>query len=309
MRNQTLAGIVMVLFAATLWGTTGTAQSIGSTGLPAHWVGALRLVFAAFFFAAFLWVERWRSRADAAPLHQAWRARMPWVLLGGLGMAAYNLSFFAGVKASSVAVGTAIALGSGPIWAGLLSLVFLRRAPSRAWWTGTLLAIAGGCWMVLGSAAQLRMSGTGVALCLVAGLSYAAYALASTRLVEQRVPAAAVTCSIFGCAALMATPLAWWATGAPATTPQGWGVVLYLGIAATGVAYLLFTHALQRIRTDTAVSLSLAEPLVAFGLAVLVVGERPPVAAYAGLLLVLLGLVLVMRAEMRPGVGASAGQG
>ncbi len=302
--SQRLAGIAMVLGAAALWGTTGTAQSLGQTGLPAHWVGALRLVFSALFFAVFLLVDRARAGASSAPQGGL---RLPWVLLGGGGMAAYNLSFFAGVQASSVAVGTAIALGSGPIWAGLLSLLFLRRAPSRAWWAGTLLAIAGGCWMVLGSAAQLRISASGVLLCLAAGLSYAVYALASTRLVEQRVPAAAVTCSIFGCAALMATPLAWWATGAPSTGLRGWAVVLYLGIAATGVAYLLFTHALQRIRTDTAVSLSLAEPLVAFGLAVLVVGERPPPAAYGGLLLVLLGLVLVMRAEMRATVVARPG--
>jgi len=56
-------------------------------------------------------------------------------------MAACNLSFFAGVKASSVAVGTAIAPGSGPIWAGLLELVLLRRSPTGAWWLGTLLAV------------------------------------------------------------------------------------------------------------------------------------------------------------------------
>ena len=34
----------MVLLAAMLWGTTGTAQTLAPAGLPAHWVGALRLL-------------------------------------------------------------------------------------------------------------------------------------------------------------------------------------------------------------------------------------------------------------------------
>jgi DME family drug/metabolite transporter len=51
-------------------------------------------------------------------------------------MAAYNLAFFAGVRATGVAVGTAVALGSGPIWAGLLQALGGQRPPLR-WWVGT----------------------------------------------------------------------------------------------------------------------------------------------------------------------------
>jgi DME family drug/metabolite transporter len=43
MKNQSLAGTAMVLLAAMLWGTTGTAQSLAPAQLPAQWVGALRL--------------------------------------------------------------------------------------------------------------------------------------------------------------------------------------------------------------------------------------------------------------------------
>jgi DME family drug/metabolite transporter len=213
-------------------------------------------------------------------------------------MAAYNLTFFAGVKASSVAVGTAIALGSGPIWAGLLQVVAMRRSPAGAWWLGTVLAVAGGSWMVIGSAEQLHITAWGVGLCLVSGLSYAAYTLISKRMVTDT-PAAIVTLCIFGCAALFAITRGdgavrsdpgllraagrWWCTWA--WWPR--------------VAYLLFTHALTRISGTTAVSMCLAEPLTAFGLAIAVIGERPPAAAFAGLALVMLGLALVVRAELR----------
>ncbi len=284
----------MVLLAAMLWGTTGTAQTLVPAGLPAHWVGALRLLVSSAFFWAYV-VLGLRGQPLGVRLG---RVPWSWVLLAGASMAAYNLTFFAGVKASSVAIGTAIALGSGPIWAGLLQLVLMRRSPAAVWWLGTLLAVAGGSLMVLGSAGQLRTSMAGVGLCLVAGLSYAVYTLISKRLVEQT-PASIVTLCIFSCAALIAAPAAWAVSGLPVTSVQGWWIVVYLGVAATGIAYLLFTHALSRISGTTAVSMCLVEPLTAFCLAILVIGERPAAAAFAGLALVMLGLALVVRAELR----------
>ena len=283
--------MLMVLLAAMLWGTTGTAQALSPAGLPAHWVGSLRLVFSSLFFATYL-------GATAGTAIRVVRLPWRWLLLAGCSMAAYNLTFFAGIKASSVAVGTAIALGSGPIWAGFLQLAVLRRSPPGAWWVGTLLAIAGGCLMVLGSAQVLPASAWGVGLCLAAGLSYAVYAMVSQRVVAD-VPAPVVTLCVFSSAAALALPVAWYLSGPPDTGMGGWLMVVYLGVIATGVAYLLFTFALGRVSGSTAVSMCLMEPLTAFCLAVLVLGERPPAAAYAGLGLVMLGLALVVRAELR----------
>jgi DME family drug/metabolite transporter len=294
MNNASLLGVGMVLAAAVLWGTTGTAQSLAPAGLPAHWVGALRLAAAAVFFAAFVAWQRPRGRGFAALRGMPWR----WVLLAGACMAAYNLTFFAGVKASGVAIGTAIAIGSGPIWAGMLQLAASGRAPQAAWWTGTVLAVAGGVLMVLQGSGELRATPAGVGLCLAAGLSYAAYALINKRLVGG-FPPAAVTLAVFGCAALMAVPLAASWSGGFSTTPAGWAVVAYLGVVTTGVAYLLFSSALRHISGATGVTLALGEPVTAFALAILVVKEEPGPAAFAGLALVLAGLALVVRAEVK----------
>jgi DME family drug/metabolite transporter len=294
MKEKAVAGMGMVLMAAMLWGTTGTAQTLAPAGLPAHWVGALRLLFSGIFFVGFVLVGRRAGPLRAQFAHVPWR----WVLVAGAAMAAYNLTFFAGVKASSVAVGTAIALGSGPIWAGLLQIAATRRSPAGAWWLGTLLAVAGGSWMVIGSAQQLNITAWGVGLCLLSGLSYAAYTLISKRMVSDT-PAPIVTLCVFLCAAAIAVPLALAVSGVPETSLRGWAVVVYLGVVATGVAYLLFTHALGRISGTTAVSMGLAEPLTAFVLAILVIGEHPPPAAFAGLALVMLGLALVVRSELR----------
>lgn len=292
----------MVLGAAVLWGSTGTAQSLAPAGLSAYWVGALRLVIATAFFAAFVWWGSARARwaADLAAL--PWR----WVLLAGACMAAYNLSFFAGVRSLGVAVGTAIAIGSGPVWAGLLQMLASRRPPPPAWWAGTLLAVAGGAGMVLQGRDDAPVTLAGLALCLAAGLSYAAYALINKRLVGGH-PPAVVTWGVFACAAALAVPVAAALSGPFATTPSGWAVLVYLGVVTTGVAYLLFSHALRHISGATGVTLALGEPVTAFVLAIVVVHEQPGAAAFAGLAAVLAGLALVVRAEVSAGARVQGG--
>jgi DME family drug/metabolite transporter len=285
-----LRGVLMVLLAALCWGTTGTAQSFGSGATSAYWVGALRLLASGAFFAVLLTAQRGASGLARLP-------PLP-VALAGLGMAAYNLAFFAGVKATGVAVGTAVALGSGPIWAGLLQALGGQRPPAR-WWIGTALAVAGGIVMVGGSFPGAQpVSATGIALCLLAGLSYAGYALVNARLVAVAAPGP-VTAAVFGVATLVALPAAFWIGGPLQLTPRDGLVVLWLGIIATGVAYLLFSHALRHIAAATGVTLALAEPVTAFVLAVLVVGERPGLTAAGGGLLVLGGLLVVAFAELR----------
>ena len=281
-------GIALVLLAAMLWGTTGTAQSLAPAQLSPYWVGALRLVIASGFFALLAW------GAPARPGPWPW-AR---VWLAGGCIAAYNLSFFAGVKQSGVALGTAIAIGSGPIWAGLLQTVVARRLPPALWWLGTLVSVAGGTAMALGQGGGLRMSASGMALCLLAGLAYATYALANKQLVLTLGPVR-TNLAVFGSAALLSVPWAWALGGALQAGAGAWGVVLFLGLVSTGLAYLLFSSGLHHISGTTGVTLALGEPVTAFVLALWVVGEAQQPLAWLGLAGVLAGLLLVVWAELR----------
>lgn len=291
-RPHTLRGVALVLAAALLWGTTGTAQSFAPPALASVWVGALRLLVAALFFGAWLALAERRGPGGSRGL--------PWAGIAAAAgcMTAYNLAFFAGVRASGVAVGTAIALGSGPLWAGLLQAVFLGRRPAPLWWAGTAVAVAGGVALVAGASAGPALSATGLVLCLAAGLSYAVYALVNQRLVAQAAPGP-VTAAIFALAALFALPLAAALAGTPVLAARDLVIVGWLGVMSTGVAYLLLSHALRHVSGATAVALALAEPVTAFVLALAVVGERPASVAYVGLAAVLAGLGLVIRAELR----------
>lgn len=285
--------MLLILLAAMLWGTTGTAQSFAPVGMSAYWVGALRLLMAGLFFIALaIWVEQ-RTR----PSSQG-RLDMPRLLLCALCMAVYNLAFFAGLQRTGIGLGTAVALGSSPIWAGLLQAAWQRQWPQWVWWLGTFIGVMGGFGMALATAQSMVLSASGIALCLLSGLAYGAYAVMSQLLVRQS-GLTRVNAWVFGAAALMALPCAAVLGDLPQVDTRAWAVVTYLGIVATGVAYLLFSSGLRTVSAATSVALTKFEPITAFVLSIVVVGEAPSWLSAAGLALVLLGLWLVVHSEMR----------
>jgi drug/metabolite transporter, DME family len=287
-----VVGVAGVMGAAALWGTTGTAQALADSALSSLWFGALRLVFAALFFLAF-------AAATGGLARRAWQGlSLRDVLSAGLCMAAYNLAFFAGVKLTGVSIGTAIALGSGPIWAGLLQAAFQRQPPSVTWWMGTVTAVGGGVLLSAGGDAR-TVSIPGVVLCLAAGLSYAIYTLLNKRMVGHA-PASSITLAAFALAAMVALPVAALQGGAPAFERRDLVAVVYTGVVTAGVGYLLFSQALRHISPATGVTLALTEPVVAFLLAVTILREPAGVASISGLALVVAGVLGVVRTELTP---------
>ena len=298
MKTASWPGIALALSAAMLWGTTGTAQHVAPARISPYWIGALRLAIAAVCFALLVAAtEGGRAAREAVP--GLWRRQ----LLAGACIAVYNLAFFAGVRLAGVAVGTTIAIGSGPLFAGAAQALLTRRPPVPLWWLGTALAIAGGAAIALGNGGVAATDSGGAALCLTAGLSYAIYTLTAKSLSSHASPARA-SLWVFGTAAAIAVPAAWLIApsgGADlvAAGSRGWLVVAWLGVMATGLSYLLFSSALRFISAATGVALAMGEPLTAFTLAVLVLGEPLRASGLIGIGLILAGLALVVRGERR----------
>ena len=298
MKTASWPGIVLALSAAVLWGTTGTSQHFAGAHLSPYWIGALRLAIAAVFFALLVAATE-RDRATRPRVPGLWRRQ----LLAGAAIAVYNLAFFAGVRLAGVAVGTTMAIGSGPLFAGALQALVTRRAPVALWWLGTALAVAGGAAIALGNGGAAPVDAAGLPLCLTAGFSYAVYTLTAKSLSTHASPARA-SLWVFGTAAVIALPAAWLIVPSGvadlvAAGSRGWWVVAWLGVVATGVSYLLFSSALRFISAATGVALALGEPLTAFALAVLVLGEPLRASGLVGIGLIMAGLALVVLGERR----------
>ena len=274
-------GAWLVLAAGALWGTTGTAQALAPPGATPAAVGALRLALGG---AGLLAVALLRGE-----LRQAGRLPGRAVVAAAVTVAAYQVCFFSGVSLTGVALGTVVGIGSSPVWAGLLAWLAGGGRPARRWVLATGLAVAGVILLIAGGR-TLRVSLPGVMLALAAGASYAIYASASKRLLESASPDA-VMAVVFGLAALLLAPILLRSNLAWVGTPRGAAVALHLGLLATTLSYLLFARGLRSLPAPTAVTLSLAEPLTAAGLGLLVLQERLTLAGVLGGGLLLAGLI------------------
>ena len=272
-----------VLAAAVLFGTTGTAQALGADDASPLSVGAVRVVIG----GALLVLIAHRLGELRAPAGLPRRA----IVLGALGVAGYQLCFFAAVKLTGVAIGTLVAIGSGPPLTGAVGLLRGQR-PERRWAAATALAIAG-CALLLLPGGDVEVDTGGVLLALGAGASYTAYTLSSKALLDAGDTPAGAMARAFGFGGLLLLPVLPIAGMSWLADPGGLATALYLGIVTTAIAYTLFARGLRELAPTTVVTLVLAEPVTATAIGVLVLGERPGITAAIGALLVLAGLLLL----------------
>jgi DME family drug/metabolite transporter len=208
-------------------------------------------------------------------------------------VAVYQLSFFAAVHLTGVAVGTVVALGSAPAFAGLAGRLVGDGPLGPRWALSTALACAGVSLLVIAGAGATTIDPVGIGLALVSGSGYATYTVASKRLLSDgHAPEQVMACG-FGAAALLLSPVLVLAGGAELATPQGLSLALYLGLVPTALAYILFARGLKRITAGETATLTLAEPLTAAALGVLVLGEQPGALAGLGAAITLAGLVVL----------------
>lgn len=280
--------VAAVLLAAALFGTTGTAQALGPSSTTPLGVGAARLLVGGL---ALLLVVR------AGPgVLAIWRT--PTGLLAGFCTAAYQVCFFAGVDRAGVAIGTLVAIGSGPVLTGLLAVVVLRERPSRAWLVATAVCVAG---LALLTGGGDRPDAIGVLLALLAGAAYAAYTVLAKQQLDAGHAPATVMAAAFGLGGLLSAPLlltqpvSWLATG------EGVALAAYLGLVTVTLAYLLFVRGLAVLPAGPVTTLVLAEPVVATALGLVVLHERLDALGVLGVVLVLAGLLVQGRSgRLRP---------
>ena len=277
-----LAGAGQVMLAAALWGTTGTSMALAPAGAEPVGTGALRLLVGGLALAALAMLRGEFRGVGALPMGR---------LVGaGAMVAAYQLCFFNGIAQNGVAQGTLITIGSAPMLAGLLEWRLRGVRPDRSWLIATGLALWGcGLLLLPGGGSSVRIELPGLLLSLGAGLAWAWYALASKQLLA-RMSSLAVVAATFLPGALMLLPLLALGENDWVWRAEGLLVVLHLGLVATAVAYLLFARGLRQVSAAAAVTLALAEPLVAATLGILLLGERFSGRALAGMLVLGAGL-------------------
>jgi drug/metabolite transporter, DME family len=270
---------LQVLLAAVCFGTTGTAQALGPGASPVA-VGAARIVVGGALLVAIAGAMRVRRPPAGGT-----------VVAIALGVCVYQLSFFAAVDLTGVAVGTVVAIGTGPAAAGLLGRLVNGEQLTGRWALATACAALGVALLAGDGGGTVDPSG--IALAVLAGAGYATCTVLSKRLLVRGFAPEGVMAAGFGGAAVLLVPVLIVAGPGFLGSAGGLGLALYLGAIPTALAYVLFSRGLRSLTSGETATLVLAEPLTAAALGVVVLGEHPSVAAGAGAALVLAGLAIL----------------
>ena len=284
-------GALPILTAAMLWGTTGTASTFAPAGAPPAAIGSAGLVLGGLllFFTS-------RGTAPVTAFIHSER----WLLaLGALTVAGYPLTFYPAVARAGVAVATVVALGSAPVFAGLLGWLTGQGRPGLRWAGATLASVAGCSLLVAGPllaghGRAAPVSALGIVLAALSGLSYAAYSLTGGKLIARGHGASRVLGAMFGAGSLLVLPVLLAGDTHWLVTVRGAVVAMHLAIFTTFLAYRLFGRGLRSIDARVATTLTLAEPAVATVLGVVVLGEHLPTVSWAGIAVLAVGLAMLL---------------
>ena len=277
-RGSAMWGVGSVALGAALIGTIGTAAALGPDSLTATAVGSWRTLIGAVGLVLV-----------SALIGQAfWKYPLPlrWLVLGGIGMAGSQISFFEAVTRTGVAVGTLVAIGTGPLAAGVIDWLAYQNRPTRHWLLGVAVALAG---VVLLSQGALEVVWSGVAFGVAAGCFIPLFGFSAQAFMRDRPLLPAMT-TVVASGAVLLSPLAVASAGTAFASVESTATLAYLGLATMAGAQTLWGAGLQRLSLSVVLAVTLLEPAVAATLAMTVLDEPVTAGLIAGICLVIAGV-------------------
>ena len=279
--EMNLYAYLFVILAAMLWGTVGTTQALLENVSPFS-VAFIRSLIGGGVLLIGLLIMR---KIDL----KKWTWK--WTILAAFFIACFQVTFFHSVLYTGVAIGTVITIGSSPIFAGVIQWLVFKQRINRMWGIATGLSITGVILLFTnGEVGQVDL--LGVLLALVAGLLFASYTSASKRLMEKEQPLQAVAMTFTFCA-LYLSPFTIQDGFGWLTISTNIGPILFMAFAATTLAYVLFLLGLKKVSSASAVTLSLAEPIMAALLGVIVLREHLPLISWVGIFVILSSIIVI----------------
>lgn len=283
---------IAALFSVIVWGATFVSTKV----LIAHGLTPAEIFLIRFAMAYLCILPLARGRLWADTLHDEAMLLAAGICGGSFYFLTENMALeFAPASNVSLIVCTA------PLWTALaMSLVDRRERMSRRAAIGSLLAFAGMVLVVLNGRFVLRLSPRGDLLAFAAAWLWVFYSMAVKRL-AGRYPALFITRKVFFYGLLTILPLFAFRPFAVTTEmlarPAVWGNLLFLGLIASMLCYLLWNAAMRRLGAVRTTNYIYLNPLVTMLTAALFINERITPVALLGAALILYGMWRAERSQ------------
>jgi len=292
--------VLQLLLLSAIWGASFLLIRIAVGSFPPAWVAMLRLLFG----AAFLWTVLLTKRRKLPPL----QLFLPLLLVALFNNAIPFMLFPLGERSvpSNVA---AVLNATTPIWTLLFGMGLMGKKSEGAILPGVLLGFFGVILVVFShgtsDAATSRHDYLiGIAFIAFASAAYAiATVLAKAKLVGLD-PIGLATTQL-SLALLMVVPVALFGPHPTAIKSGSLAAAITLGVLGSGLAYLIFYSLLDRVSSTRVVSVTYLGPVWGLVWGKLAHETILP-AAYAGVAIVIVGLVLLSRTATRASKGGQA---
>lgn len=279
-----------LLLMTFFWGSNFTVIKVALTEMPGPAFNGLRMVLAAGVFIAIIaWREDLVSKVKAIP-----RGDWPTIIaLSLVGHGLYQYLFLAGVARTS-ASNSALIFGFTPITVSLLSAWLGHERPGWYRWAGTAVSLAGIYFVVGRGALQGTSSLTGDAMIFAAMLCWAYYTVWSKPLLARHSPLFMTGVTMAIGTAVYAPLALLWLRGVDlgAFSFGAWAGIVYSALFSLVAAYVIWYTAVQQLGSSRTSMYSNIVPLVAMGIAAVVLGEPLTTSKVAGTVAVLGGVVM-----------------
>ena len=283
---------IAALFSVIVWGATFVSTKV----LIAHGLTPAEIFLIRFAMAYLCILPLARGRLWSDTLRDEAMLLAAGICGGSFYFLTENMALeFAPASNVSLIVCTA------PLWTALaMSLVDRRERMSRRAAIGSLLAFAGMVLVVLNGRFVLRLSPRGDLLAFAAAWLWVFYSMAVKRL-AGRYPALFITRKVFFYGLLTILPLfafrPFAATIETLSRPVVWGNLLFLGLVASMLCYLLWNAAMRRLGAVRTTNYIYLNPLVTMLTAALFINERITPVALLGAALILYGMWRAERSQ------------
>lgn len=259
--------IDLVLLAA-LWGASFLFMRIAAPEFGALPAAAVRVGIATLFLLPLLLV-----RGHGPTLARHWKATM---LIGvfnsGIPFALFCFALL------TINTGLAAVLNATvPMFGALVAWAWFKDRPDGSRIVGLVIGFAGVAMLAsrnagLHSGAEGHDALWAVLACLGACVSYGISASASRRFLGGIPPLATATGSQIGATLALALPALWlWPAQVPGT--RAWLALIALGVACTGLAYILFFRLIEHAGPARALTVTFLVPVFAVFYGAVFLGE------------------------------------
>lgn len=280
---------ITLFTVAVIWALNFTVIKASLSEIDLYSFNAIRFVLAAVFLWGVVAKRKQWFKIDKSD----W---FPLIILGLAGNLLYQWLFIVGINLT-YAANAAVLLGTIPIWVAVFSHFFSFETLNRLKSIGVILAFSGVALIIASGKNPISFGSetfTGDLSIIIAATVWAIYTIYSKKFLSRYTPLQFSTfMTTFGAIALVILAI-------PNSTETNWsqvsiaayGGIVYSGLLAIGLAYLIWNNGLLRVGAVRTAAYQNLVPVLGLFFGIVLLGESLEILQYVGSAIVIIGIVL-----------------